>query len=291
MTSQDSLAKLISDIRNTLVYLKESGCTGFDCSGNVLETLARTGGGRGEPPTAKPSAAKHHAAKPSVTKLPPAGGPMVRGPEINYPVDTRLSADPSASAHPAAERPAADDRRETLDDIRDDLGACTRCPLCRTRTHIVFGEGAADARLVFVGEGPGFDEDQCGRPFVGAAGQLLTKIIAAMNLSRETVYIANIVKCRPPDNRNPNPEEIRQCLPFLKRQLAAIQPTVICALGSVSARTLLDTQTSISRLRGRFHPFMGIPLMPTFHPAYLLRNPERKRDVWNDVQQIMGRLE
>ena len=290
MTSHPPLAKLISDIRNTLVYLKESGCTGFDCADNVLETLARVGGGRAAQPTAKRSTAKRRAAKPSVAKAPIAGGPVARGTEINRPVDTRLAVDPSGSAPPAAEHSAAVTTRETLDDIREDLGACTRCPLCRTRTHIVFGEGAADARLVFVGEGPGFDEDQCGRPFVGAAGQLLTKIIAAMNLSRETVYIANIVKCRPPDNRNPNPEEIRQCLPFLKRQLAAIKPVVICALGSVPARTLLDTETSISRLRGRFHEFMGIPTMPTFHPAYLLRNPERKRDVWNDVQQIMRRL-
>jgi len=180
---------------------------------------------------------------------------------------------------------------ETLDDIRADLGDCTRCQLCKDRTHIVFGEGAADARVVFVGEGPGFDEDQCGRPFVGAAGQLLTKIIAAMKLSREAVYIANIVKCRPPYNRNPEPDEIRECLPFLKRQLKAIQPQVICALGSVAARTLLETETPISRLRGQFHKFMGVPVMPTFHPAYLLRNPDRKRDVWNDVQQIMTLLE
>jgi DNA polymerase len=126
---------------------------------------------------------------------------------------------------------------------------------------------------------------------VGAAGQLLTKIIAAMNLDRENVYICNIVKCRPPNNRNPEPEEICQCLPFLKRQLAAINPRVVCALGSVAARTLLNTQTPISRLRGRFHDFMGIPVMPTFHPAFLLRNPERKRDVWDDVQQIMKLLE
>jgi DNA polymerase len=140
-------------------------------------------------------------------------------------------------------------------------------------------------------EGPGVDEDRCGQPFVGAAGQLLTKIIAAMGLTRETVYICNIVKCRPPNNRNPEAEEIRHCLPFLKRQLAAINPRVICALGSVAARTLLETQTPISRLRGQFKTVMGIPVMPTFHPAYLLRNPEKKREVWNDVQQIMKLLD
>jgi DNA polymerase len=180
--------------------------------------------------------------------------------------------------------------RETLADIRADLGDCTRCRLCKSRTHIVFGAGHPDAKLVFVGEGPGFDEDQCGQPFVGAAGQLLNKIIAAMNLSREMVYICNIVKCRPPDNRNPGPDEIRQCLPFLKRQLATIKPRVICALGSVAARTLIETDTPISRLRGKFREVMGIPMMPTYHPAYLLRNPDKKRDVWDDVQQIMAML-
>ena len=181
--------------------------------------------------------------------------------------------------------------QETLADIRADLGDCTRCPLCHSRTHIVFGEGPTDARLVFVGEGPGFDEDRSGHPFVGAAGQLLSKIIAAMNLSREAVYIGNIVKCRPPGNRNPEPGEIQHCLPFLKRQLAVIRPRVICALGKVAAQVLLETDTPISRLRGQFHEAMGIPVMPTFHPAYLLRNPEKKREVWNDVQQIMKLLE
>jgi len=179
---------------------------------------------------------------------------------------------------------------ETLTGIRNDLGNCRRCALSDSRTHIVFGDGNPKADLVFVGEGPGFEEDRCGQPFVGAAGQLLTRIIAAMQLSREAVYICNIVKCRPPGNRNPHLEEIHQCIPFLKRQLTAIQPRVICALGKVAAQALLETETPISRLRGRFHDFMGIAVMPTFHPAYLLRNPEKKRAVWNDVQQIMKRL-
>jgi uracil-DNA glycosylase len=194
-------------------------------------------------------------------------------------------------AHLGVPVPQGPAGQETLAAIRADLGDCTRCPLCRSRTHIVFGEGSPTAQLVFVGEGPGSDEDRSGHPFVGAAGQLLTKIIGAMNLSREAVYIGNIVKCRPPGNRNPEPDEIRQCLPFLKRQLAAIRPRVVCALGSVAARTLLETDTSISRLRGQFHEAMGIPVMPTFHPAYLLRNPEKKRAVWNDVQQIMKMLD
>ena len=186
----------------------------------------------------------------------------------------------------AAPVPAA----ETLESVRADLGDCRRCKLAQSRRQIVFGEGAADARLVFVGEGPGGDEDRQGRPFVGAAGQLLTRIIAAMGLSRDDVYICNIIKCRPPSNRNPEPDEIRACLPFLHRQIAALRPAYICALGSVAARTLLGTDQSISRLRGQFHSFQGIAVMPTFHPAFLLRNPDRKREVWEDVQQVMGAM-
>ncbi len=176
---------------------------------------------------------------------------------------------------------------ETLDTIRDDLGDCRRCPLCRGRRHIVFGTGHPDAQLVFVGEGPGRDEDLKGEPFVGAAGELLTRIIQAIKLTREQVYIANIVKCRPPKNRNPEPDEIKTCRPFLERQLKAIQPRFIVALGKVAAQTLLESEAPISRLRGRFHDFGGIRLLPTYHPAYLLRNPAAKRDVWNDMQMLM----
>jgi DNA polymerase len=158
------------------------------------------------------------------------------------------------------------------------------------RSHIVFGTGDPQADLVFVGEGPGFEEDRQGAPFVGSAGRLLTKIIQAMGLTRETVYICNVIKCRPPGNRNPLPGEIEQCFPFLKRQLEGIQPRVICALGSVAAKVLLGTDAPISRLRGRFHDYQGVPLMPTYHPAYLLRNPEKKREVWEDMKRIMARL-
>jgi DNA polymerase len=179
---------------------------------------------------------------------------------------------------------------ENLEDLRSDLGECTRCGLSAGRTHIVFGEGDPSARLVFVGEAPGFDEDRSGRPFVGAAGQLLTKIITAMTLDREQVYICNVIKCRPPGNRNPQPEEINACKPFLERQIRILEPEVICTLGSFAAQTLLDTANPISRLRGRFYDYRGIRLMPTFHPAYLLRNPARKREVWDDMKKIMGLL-
>ena len=176
---------------------------------------------------------------------------------------------------------------ESLEDIRTDLGECHRCRLARERNNIVFGDGNSTAKLVFVGEGPGFREDQQGKPFVGAAGELLTRIIQAINLTRSQVYICNVIKCRPPENRNPRPDEIETCLPFLERQLEAIRPDYICALGTFAAQTLLGTTTPISRLRGRFHEYKGIKVLPTYHPAYLLRNPEKKRDVWEDMKMLM----
>jgi uracil-DNA glycosylase len=178
----------------------------------------------------------------------------------------------------------------TLEDVRAGLGDCRRCSLHVTRRHIVYGEGSPRAELVFVGEAPGAEEDVQGRPFVGNAGQLLTKIIVAMGLQREEVYICNILKCRPPGNRNPQPDEIAACEPFLIRQLRAIRPLVICALGTFAAHTLLKSEAQISSLRGRFHSYQGIPLMPTYHPAYLLRNPGAKKQVWDDVQLVMQAL-
>ena len=165
-----------------------------------------------------------------------------------------------------------------------------RCKLHAGRTNIVFGVGNPDARLMFVGEGPGADEDEQGEPFVGRAGQLLTQIIKAMGLAREDVYIANVVKCRPPGNRNPEPDEIEACSPFLQAQIAAIGPTVIVALGKFAAQTLLQTETPISRLRGQFHSLGGVAVMPTFHPSYLLRNPAAKREVWEDMKMVMKKL-
>jgi len=181
----------------------------------------------------------------------------------------------------------------TLPIVRDALGECTRCKLSSTRQNIVFGEGNPNAQLLFVGEGPGADEDLQGRPFVGRAGQLLTKMIIAMGLSREEVYIANIVKCRPPNNRPPEADEIAACQPFLIKQIAAIRPRIICALGTFSAQTLLSTTVRISDLRGKFHDLPGdqeIKVMPTFHPAYLLRSPDEKKKAWDDLQKIMVEL-
>ena len=196
----------------------------------------------------------------------------------------------AATAEESATAESAGGGHAVLEDVRAALGDCRRCLLHRTRHHLVFGEGSPQAELVFVGEAPGADEDAQGRPFVGRAGQLLTKIIGAMGLRREEVYICNILKCRPPGNRNPQPDEIVACEPFLIQQLRAIRPRVICALGTFAAHTLLKSEAPISVLRGRFHSYQGIPLMPTYHPAYLLRNPGAKKQVWEDVQMVMQAL-
>jgi uracil-DNA glycosylase family 4 len=174
----------------------------------------------------------------------------------------------------------------TMDDIRKAVEACQACPLHKTRTNVVFGTGNENTNLVFVGEAPGADEDQQGKPFVGKAGQKLTQIINAMGLSRDEVYITNVLKCRPPNNRNPLPFEIETCEPFLIAQLKLINPKIICTLGTFASQTLLRTDQQISRLRGKFHTYQDIRLMPTYHPAFLLRNPKFKKDVWEDVQKV-----
>ncbi len=184
---------------------------------------------------------------------------------------------------------------QNLEGLRTSIGACTRCKLSRGRRHLVFGEGPEKARLVFVGECPSRDEDLAGRPFVGEAGELLTKIIEnGMHLKREEVYLCHIIKCHPPGNRDPESNEIDACLPFLKKQLALIQPEVICTLGRIAAQSLLGKNFKITRDRGRWRSFEGIPVMPTFHPAYILRNPERDRElkghVWEDIKLIMKRM-
>jgi len=201
-----------------------------------------------------------------------------------------LGVDALEAHWPAVAPPAPAGPPPSLTAIREELGDCTRCKLCRGRTQIVFGVGSPTAELVFVGEAPGADEDAQGEPFVGRAGQLLTKIIEAMGLRREEVYICNIIKCRPPNNRTPEADEILACQPFLLKQLRAIGPKFVCALGGPAAQTLLQTKEPISRLRGKFSDFHGIPLLPTFHPAYLLRNPSEKKTVWADMKLLLRRM-
>ncbi|MBC8132374.1 MAG: uracil-DNA glycosylase [Deltaproteobacteria bacterium] len=174
--------------------------------------------------------------------------------------------------------------------VRDELGDCQRCKLSAGRKNLVYGVGNPDAHLVFVGEGPGADEDEQGEPFVGKAGQLLTKMIEAMGYRRQDVYICNVVKCRPPGNRNPEPDEIAACEPFLKKQLGAIRPRMIVALGKFAAQCLLRDDTPISRLRGNLRTYEGVPLMPTFHPAYLLRDPTKKKEAWDDLKSVLVSL-
>jgi DNA polymerase len=176
---------------------------------------------------------------------------------------------------------------DSLTKIAADLENCKRCKLCKDRQNIVFGEGNPKAELMFVGEGPGEQEDIQGRPFIGRAGQLLDKMIEAMGMKRSDVFIANVVKCRPPENRNPEPDEIASCSPFLFRQIDTIQPKVVVALGKFAAQTLLQTEERISDIRGKPVPYRGSQLIPTFHPAYLLRNPSSKKEAWDDLKTAM----
>ncbi len=180
---------------------------------------------------------------------------------------------------------------ETLEDIWNDIGECMRCPLRESRTHVVNSEGNRTARLMFVGEAPGADEDASARPFVGRAGQLLNKIIEAIGMKREDIMIGNVNRCRPPQNRTPTPAEAATCKPFLLREIAVIQPEVIVVLGNTAMKNLLDTKEGITKLRGQFQDYRGIKVMPTFHPAYLLRDPSKKREVWEDMKKVRDYLD
>lgn len=214
----------------------------------------------------------------------PAAAEPVRPPARPAPA---VATPPPAGTPSEAELAAA----RSLDGLRGVIGDCRRCRLHGARTQVVFGVGNPRARVVFVGEGPGRDEDLQGEPFVGRAGQLLTDIIEkGMKLSRADVYICNVVKCRPPQNRNPEPDEVATCSPFLVRQIELVGPEVLVTLGKFAAHALLSTDVPITRLRGQWQDFRGIPVMPTFHPAYLLRNPAEKKTVWQDIKLVMARL-
>ena len=250
--TQQEFLEIVTQVRTHLEYQKALGI-------NVVQSLV-------EPPSP--------AAVISQPKVQPAGADEPK------PRESKTTIPPVVSSP-----------KPTLTAVREELGDCTRCKLCKGRKTIVFGEGNPGAALVFIGEGPGQEEDEQGRPFVGAAGQLLTDIIVkGMQLRREDVYICNIVKCRPPGNRNPELDEIEACEPFLVKQLQAIKPRCIIALGNVAAKTLLKTKTGITSLRGAWQTYQGIPLMPTFHPAYLLRTPGDKKLVWEDIKKVIAEL-
>lgn len=250
-----------------------------------LESLGRSG--MTQVPRAKRRPAPQPAAPASQGSTPrAAASASPPAAEAAAPVPTL----PAAVQRPAGTATALDPVA-ALDVIRREVAACTRCgELCRTRTQTVFGVGNPRPRLCFLGEAPGADEDEQGEPFVGRAGQLLTKIIEACTLRREDVYILNVLKCRPPGNRTPLPDEVEHCREYLDRQLAVLRPEFICCLGSVAAQSLLRTATPISKLRGTFQEYAGAAVLCTYHPAYLLRNPAAKRDVWEDMQRLMARM-
>ncbi|MBI4746723.1 MAG: uracil-DNA glycosylase [Deltaproteobacteria bacterium] len=227
------------------------------------------------------------------------GAPISKSPESGVRSQEKKAQSSSLIPHPSSlidsQLPTPNSQLPTpnsqlLLKLISDIGDCQRCKLGKTRTKLVFGVGNPDARIVFVGEGPGKDEDIQGEPFVGKAGQLLTDIISkGMKMRREEVYICNVVKCRPPENRNPEPDEVDACEGFLIKQLEVIKPEIVVALGTFAAQTLLKTDLPISELRGRFHDYKGIQVMPTFHPSYLLRNPEKKKETWEDIKMVLAR--
>jgi DNA polymerase len=258
-----------------------------------LASAARAASGR--PAPAEVAVGAVEAAAPSVSSSedtsPATAAPAVDAtPMLDLPwvPQTASSATVSTRAEPMQILSGVE--RPTLEAIREVLGPCERCGLCENRSNIVFGVGDSDARLMFIGEAPGRDEDQRGEPFVGRAGELLTRMIGAMGLAREDVYIANIVKCRPPDNRDPTPAEIAACEPFVQRQIDSVRPDVIVTLGRVALQAMTKQKLSIMRTRGQWLEVRGVPTMPTLHPAFLLRKPEFKREAWSDLQLVMQRL-
>lgn len=250
---------VLEQLVDFLAYQQEEGVETLAVSRQTLAALTRV--------SASPRAPARPARRPESTGTrPEAGAETARPPGIRVPGDS-------------------------LDAIAEQIAACTACPLCKTRNNTVPGEGNGDAPdVMFIGEGPGADEDEQGRPFVGKAGQLLDKMIAAMGYRRDEVFIGNIVKCRPPDNRVPSPEEMNACLPYLRAQIGLIRPKLIVALGKTAVQGLLNEKVAITRQRGVWRTWQGIDLMPTYHPAYLLRSPNRKGEAWADLKAVLARL-
>ena len=274
---------LVKDTREQVVYLKELGVAGTEKTlPDISAKTALT------PETERHAAATvHHQV--AATSSKGALAATVR----KVPAKQHATSPPSEtlfgdlSALPVRIQQSS----ETFDEIRADIGDCTRCPLYQGRTNIVHTDGNRQARLMFVGEAPGADEDAQARPFVGRAGQLLTKIIEAIGLKREDVLIGNVNRCRPPANRPPTPEEASMCKPFLLREIAAVQPEVIVVLGNTAMKNLLDLKQGITKVRGQFQDYHGVKVMPTFHPAYLLRDPSKKKETWEDLKKVRDYLD
>lgn len=269
----DEIRELLKDVKTHLKYQKDSGNDYIPCG------KAETGRLVLDSPPGK-------GARSNSNKIDFERSPAPHG-------TGRSAAESRSQSTPKAKRQTSTGKsnQEKLDLLRKEIGDCKRCKLCKGRINLVFGAGSADAGLMFAGEGPGSEEDKQGLPFVGRAGKLLDKILEAMGMTRDDVYIGNVVKCRPPENRNPEEDEIKTCMPFLKRQIEIIKPKVIVCLGTFASQSLLNTTEKISRLRGKIHELDGTKVMPTYHPAFLLRNASMKRPVWEDMQIVMKELE
>jgi uracil-DNA glycosylase family 4 len=310
------LLSLVEDAREYLSYLRELGVEGLEDAGGAGIVLPASSKREGAPEVITPSPAQRAALErnasavervaptdsiksPVLPAAPPAGASSSTMDETEMATRKKKYPDEVPPApqetlfgevtpQDAESLPRAD---ETLEDIWKDIGVCMRCPLCcQGRTQVVNSEGNRKARLMFVGEAPGADEDASGRPFVGRAGQLLNKIIEAIGLGREDVFIGNVNRCRPPQNRTPTTQEAAICKPFLLREIAILRPDVIVVLGNTAMKNLLDTKEGITKLRGKFQDYRGIKVMPTFHPAYLLRDPSKKREAWDDMKKVRDYL-
>jgi uracil-DNA glycosylase family 4 len=311
---KDELIELTRDAAEYVSYLRELGVEGVEGTTLAAQPEARSSAGPSQPGAEAAASILNPAlqrnARAAVKEVPPPkSAPTPPAPPERAPYSTPGQTDmakrtmkrtPELEPPPPQETlfgeitpkdeaslPRAD---ETLEDIWNDIGECTRCPLAAGRTHIVNSEGNRQARLMFVGEAPGADEDASARPFVGRAGQLLNKIIEAIGLRREDVMIGNVNRCRPPQNRTPTLEEAKTCKPFLLREIAVVRPEVIVVLGNTAMKNLLDTKEGITKLRGKFQDYKGIKVMPTFHPAYLLRDPSKKREAWEDMKTVRDYL-
>jgi uracil-DNA glycosylase len=280
--TKDQLLSALKDVREYSTYLGELGVETADevTTQNTSEPVAKA---------AAASAARTASTFPSVAKAVQAPQPVTVSPPIARPTSFSEQSQSSLFAEMAV--PQTVPSMESLEDIWRDIGDCTRCGLCEARTQVVNTHGNKHARLMFVGEAPGADEDAQGKPFVGRAGQLLTKIIEAIGMKREDVIIGNVNRCRPPSNRQPTLEEAAICRPFLFREIAAVQPDVIVVMGNTALRNLLEVREGITRVRGQFQDFRGIKVMPTFHPAYLLRDPSKKRETWEDMKKVREYLD
>jgi uracil-DNA glycosylase family 4 len=276
------LNSLISEAREQVTYFKELGVEGLEHTPSAapIRPISTPEAARSTA-MALPEAAPFSTSKSATRPLPKAASKQ----QITSPLSDSLFGDL------AVPPPKLEKSTETFEEIWADIGDCTRCPLHQGRTHIVNTDGNRNARLMFVGEAPGADEDAQARPFVGRAGQLLTKIIEAIGLKREEVLIGNVNRCRPPGNRPPTPEEAEMCKPFLLREIAAVQPEVIVVLGNTAMKNLLDMKQGITKVRGQFQAYQGVKVMPTFHPAYLLRDPSKKKETWDDLKKVRDYLD